>query len=240
MNRAIRTFMLACAVSALAVSGARATPINYGDFLGAGPGQFDFLQVTEDSSTDATPLFDAPMHLVNKLVFTPLSFAASTSGGGSDQTDGQLTLNIRAAAGEFLQYIILRETGDASLLGQGTNGTSAAISAMLSVINITPGGSGPYAAIMNLSPGSPYQLPGDSFVEFQGSAVINLTGLGISEIQLTLDNELFASSETGTTSIIQKKTVSIEHSHVPEPATLAILALGGAALLRRRFGRPAL
>ena len=99
-------------------SAAFAVPVNHGNFMGAAPGEVDFLQVTEDSATDATPLYDTPTHLTNRLKFFPLVFASSSADGSSDTTRGVLTMTVRADAGYFLDRITLAETGDYTLLDE--------------------------------------------------------------------------------------------------------------------------
>ncbi len=236
MRRFFRSLVVLCAPALIAPAVSQATPINYGDFLGSAPGEVDFLQVTEDSATDATPLYDAPIHLTNKLVFTPLGFAASSTSGSSDTTNGVLTLRVRADAGAFLNYILIREIGDYTLFGSGGGQTSANILGAASALDLTPGTHGTMNAGLSYTPSPVFTLPSNSFAEFSGLAVINLSGLGISEIFLTLDNSLFTTSEPGTTSFIQKKNISIEAADhfIPEPATIALLIIGASLSLRRR------
>src|SRR5262245_944373 len=74
-------------------STANSAPINYGNFNSP---NVSYLQVTEDSTTDPVPpaLFGAPILSGDSLSFNPVNFAANSSGGGSDSTDGTLTTTI--------------------------------------------------------------------------------------------------------------------------------------------------
>src|SRR5262249_7106648 len=58
------------------------------------------------------------------------------------------------------------------------------------------------------------------------------------KILLTLDNSLYATSEAGTFATIKKKDFEgitiIVDTNVPEPASVAFVAVGGLALLARR------
>ena len=75
-------------------SAAGAAAIDYGDYVGI---DVKYLQVTEDSGTDATPLFGTPNLAGNTLDFNPPSFNSSSSGaGGVDITDGTLTFMVEA------------------------------------------------------------------------------------------------------------------------------------------------
>jgi len=220
---------------------ATATPINYGDFAGVGVGDVDFLQVTEDSTTDATPLYDAPVHLPNALAFFPLSFASVASNGASDTTVGTLSMILRADDGFCLQMISLSETGDYTLTGLGTSGTSADISGLLSAEDLSPGLNGTISDPAIYTPSPVFELPPPMFDEFTGEAVIDLTNLCVTEVLLTLVNTLETTSETapGTTAFIQKKTATIEVSSVfiPEPSTLGLLAVAGSLVPLRRRSR---
>lgn len=227
------TFVCGVAI-ALSASVAFAAPINYGDFNGVNPGDVDFLDVTEDSTTDAPPLYEVPFHSPNKLHFVPTGFASTASNGSTDATSGMLTLRIRADAGQFLKFIIVSEIGDYTISGVGTSATSADIFGSMSVADLTPGTNGTLSDALDFSPAPAYTLPGGSFAEFSGGATINLSGLAISEVFLTLDNSLTTASEFGTTTFIQKKNITIEHSTVPEPTTLALFALFAIPVLRRR------
>lgn len=237
-------FLYGCICSTFVLCAAElatATPINYGDFAGIGVGDVDFIQVTEDSATDATPLYDVPVHLPNALAFIPLTFASVASNGTSDTTTGTLTLTLRADAGFWLETITLAETGDYTLTGLGTIGTSADITGMLSAEDLSPGLNGTISDAATYTPTPAFELPPAMFDEFTGEAVIDLTGLGITEVRLTLENTLETTSEAspGTTAFIQKNTVLIGATSVliPEPGTLGLLAFAGLLSTRRRCRR---
>ena len=57
----------------------------------------------------------------------------------------------------------------------------------------------------------------------------------MTEIVLNFNNNLQTTSENGTVSFIQKKTMVITvNPPVPEPATLSLFALSGVLVLRRK------
>ncbi|MBX3396409.1 MAG: PEP-CTERM sorting domain-containing protein [Phycisphaerae bacterium] len=236
MRIRIAVALTLCAWATHGVSPAVASPFNHGDFPSPAPGGVDFLQVTEDSTTGTPPIFEEPIRAGDKLIFQPSAFAAFGFGGTSDVMSGVLTMNIRAAAGEFLDYLVLREQADYSLLGGGTAATFASIFSQVTVEDVTPGGHGLFGGPMSFSPSSSFTLPGSQFGVAEGLLVIDLSGLGISEVKLTIDNEVSVGSEAGTTALIQKKELEILHTseYVPEPATATLLAFGALVMRRRR------
>ncbi|HPF41311.1 MAG TPA: PEP-CTERM sorting domain-containing protein [Phycisphaerae bacterium] len=233
MRKATIVFAL---VAIFATSAIHAAPINYGDFIGAGVGEADFLNVTEDSATDLTPLFESPLFSPNGLSFAPVAFASSTAGAATDSTIATLTMTIRADAGFQIGRIIIDETADATLAGVGTAATFASIGTAVEVEDLVPGLGGVINDNVVFGPGDYFELPPAIFVDIDGALVIDLTGLGVSQARLTLTHSLNTGSEMGTTSFIQSKTfgIDVESATIPEPSAIALLGVGALGLLRRR------
>ncbi|HPF41310.1 MAG TPA: PEP-CTERM sorting domain-containing protein [Phycisphaerae bacterium] len=235
-----RNTVLAAGLALLVIAGvAQAAPVNYGDYFGVGAGQVDFINVREASATDPAPmndpLYGAPIRDGNRLIFTPLTFASFASGGAADTTSGTLSMIIRADVGQFLNTIFIRETGDFSLLGVGTPATSATINGLLTATELAPGSSPTLTSTLDVLPAAPYALPADTDGEFVATTEIDLSTLHITEIVLNFNNNLQTTSENGTVSFIQKKTIVITvDPEIPEPATMSLLALGGLFVIRRR------
>ena len=221
-------------MSVLGTAPASAVPIDYGDFFGANPGDLSFLQVTENSITDATPLFNAPIHLPNQLIFIPTVFASESANGSADTTSGTLTMRIQVDTGFFLELITIKEVGDYTLSGIGTPATSATVNGLLTLTDIDPGTHGIMTDPLLVTPSPVYSLPADSSDEFDAITQIDLTGLDISEVVLNFNNNLQTTSESGTTSFIQKK---VQIVITPEPNSLSLLILGALMVRRRRHRR---
>lgn len=209
---------------------AEAGYFNYGDFLGAGSGDVDFLQVAEGSITDATRLYGDPVRAGSGLIFFPSAFRSESSSGAAKTTSGTLSMRIRADSGFFLEVISIVESGSFRLTGNGTAATSATINGLCAAGDVSPGTHGLISAALEVTPSPIYSLPSFATDEFSATARIDLTGLQISEVVLNFNNNLQSTSEQGTTSLIEKDYIRID---VPEPATLGFLAVGLAVLCRR-------
>src|SRR5438046_256584 len=118
-----RRFRFTLAAVCLALLGiatrVRAAPINYGDFNGT---NVQYLQVTEDSATDPTPLYGNPNLSGDSLSFNPSSFGSTASGGSSDVTDGTLATTIMTYSGSSkrIHKVNFAEAGDYTLAGGAT------------------------------------------------------------------------------------------------------------------------
>ena len=86
-----RSSSLVCVVLCSVAAVAMGAPTNYGDLNGI---HIIFEQVTESSLTDPVPLFGTPTAVGDVLQFDPTQFTSSSTGGGSDSTDGTLTMTI--------------------------------------------------------------------------------------------------------------------------------------------------
>lgn len=248
MKFTLRTFA-ALALATLLASPAVAAPINYGDFSGL---TVDYLQVTENSITDPVPLFGAPTVVDDSLVFTPLGFGASSSGGGLDITDGLVTTVVMATGGAPIVQVNLHEFGDYTLFGVGTAATqvAAATPAFLTILQVNNADITPLNINANavMSPsGGTFNLvaePGvgmlwEGNLSFDVPAILaanSISGNATKAI-LTLNNTLIAASQAGSIAFIQKKGVIISVL-VPEPSTVAMSIMGFVALvgygIRRR------
>jgi hypothetical protein len=244
----------------LAAAGpAAAAPINYGSHVGT---DVTYVDVSEDSATDPVPLFGAPTVTGNSIDFNPLGFAASSSNGGSDITDGNLSFMVIAHADRRIDSLTLNESGDTTLAGNvapGSLGTATAVfaSGVLDIHEVDFVGIShitiPFSLTFNPSGGT-YFLGTDGGggplfnTLWTGSVTLDIEAIllanaitgSATKISIALDNTLTAVSESGTTALIGKKDFGglAITTTVPEPSTLALCGVGLAALaLRRRRPR---
>jgi hypothetical protein len=108
---------------------AHAVPINYGDHSGA---SIEYLQVTENSATDPTPLFGQPVVSGDSIDFNPQNFFALSDFQAPpvDTTDGYLTFGVDAKSGFAIETISFQEGGALSVGGFGTDLTYVDVSAI--------------------------------------------------------------------------------------------------------------
>lgn len=224
--------------------------INYGDFMG---NTVVYTDVTEESLTDALPLYGAPTISGNTLDFNPVGLGASASGGSFDFTDGQLDFGIQALGGNTIPAIAFSENGDFDLGGVGTAATFVSVAATFFIdvvaVDGVPLSIPQLTATMAFVPGGTMTLPAYPGIGqlWSGSLGINVNQwltdngvsfvLGATQIKVNLDNKLAAFSEDGSVAYIAKKDfkgIGITVPEVPEPSVFAIALVGAGLCLARR------
>jgi PEP-CTERM motif len=199
-------------------------PINYGNHTGT---TVNYIDVTEDSATDAVPLFGAPIYSGDSIDFNPVGFDSTSSGsGGSDTTNGNLSFMVEAHSGNAINNLNFSEAGQTTMTGSGTDATSTSVTAdgTLTIshvdgIAITPVVQ-PIALAFTPSGGT-YGLATDGgglpifHTQWSGSLLVNVAQiltqasvpftLGATKISVVVDNELSSASQAGTSAIISKQ-----------------------------------
>lgn len=232
------TILVAALTFGATASVCPADSMSYGTLVGV---DYTFSNIVEDSMTDPLPLFGAPSVAYNTLRFAPTNFISSMTGPDLDLTDSQLSLDITSNAGAYIYTVEVTEKGWYELTGAGTEVTFASVSAPvgLQIMKVNGVGINPIALHGNLvfAPADYWEI-GPSTGTWTGSlrfdvtAALRAAGYATgyaTEVALTLDDVLLTESETGTTAFVEKTATEII---VPEPATMTLILLGFAAIVR--------
>ncbi|WP_146571886.1 PEP-CTERM sorting domain-containing protein [Botrimarina hoheduenensis] len=207
-------------------------------------------------------LFGAPTSVSgNSLDFSPTGFLASVNSTGplvSEIVDSQLSMMIVAKPGKVLDNLRFTEAGDTTLAGNPASFTTASSVTNEVFIDVVEVDGMPISgfniqAQMTFTPsGGTYSMAQDSngfpifSTDWSGSVDVDIAQallnegiafqFGVTKINVTLDNTLTAVASDGGSSFIKKKDFDglIITTNIPEPSSLALLALAGLAARRRR------
>jgi len=197
--------------------------------------------VVETSITDALPMYGAPSAGAGNTMSLPMtSFTASAANNASDLTAGALEFTFDADPGKFISTMSIFESGVYDV----TAG-SVSVAGALTVryfddptqqfvtladpihIVVSPGGLP--------APAAGFPVDGSGTGSWLGAALIDLADLGIqtSSVIVAMDNTLAASALAGGTAMISKDELTINTTIIPEPASLALMGLGLAMIVKR-------
>jgi len=228
---------------------AQAASILYGNFGPIPPG-ITFLGAQESSGTDPVPLYGPPAPTPVGLDFDPVSFLAFASGGTTDITDGQLNFAVKTT-NTAINEISLFEGGDFSLSGVAGPANQASVFAGLSMrltiteidnnpvgpINVIPVSTAAFSANSPPNQFGAWNLGVDKILD---SAIASIPHtIGVTKVEVAIDNDLTAISQTNSAALIAKKEFQIAVNTdisriVPEPGMLALAGIAMLGLFGRR------
>ncbi len=226
--------LVAACVMAAGQAGALTTFPDY-----AGP-NFTYTQLQEASSSgDPEPLFGAPTGSADQLLFFPTTFQAAAAGAvGFDHTGSQFQARVTGnTAVDTITAVDITEFGDAELLGAGSSATYT-WATMAGFVTVLADTSGPISPVV--IPFSATFLPSDflylttnpGITAWSASVSVDVASFvaGATEVQISLDNDLYAFSEPGTSASRQKQGPgggpAVIIGVIPEPGTALLFGSG--------------
>ena len=201
-------------------------------------------QITYSNGVTDNGLFGTPTLSGAKILFSsPSNFKATASNGSAQTTSDRVSFLLSKTNGSDLDTIGVSETGDWSILGAGlakvtgalffyshdaaTFGQEYSVSPVVTYKNVENG-------ITTVSPVIP---SGTSSGIWTAELFLDLPA-GLKTGELVLNNNLQVTSGSASTSLIQKKGITIgvgvPAPGTPEPTAMAVLFAGGSMLLFRR------
>lgn len=216
-------------------SAASAASLAYPGHVTVQDGAYD--NIVETSITDTPPLYGQPVAGTgNQLVFPMPGFSVLASNNASDITSGALELTFDADPGKFIDSLTLNESGSYSILGDASV-TAAGTLTLRYFDDLTQQLvtlADPIAMTTDPVGGFPVTAPGSG--TWQGVAMIDLNALGIqtSHVILALDNTLIATAGPEGEATMTKDAFSLDANVTPEPASLALMAMGLALIAKKR------
>ena len=201
-------------------------------------------QITYSSGQTDNGLFGTPVLSGGKILFSnPSNFRASASNGSAQTTTDRVSFLLSKTNGSDVDTVRVSETGDWSILGAGLAKISGGLffyshdtATFGQVFSATP-----TVTYKNTDNGvttvSPVIPSGTSTGLWTAELFIDLP-VGIKTGELVLNNNLQVTSGSASTSLIQKKGITIAIDApapgVPEPTSMALIFGGGSLLLFRR------
>jgi len=154
------------------------------------------------------------------FIFAPTGFIASAP--GSENTGDTLIFDVITQPGYVITAVGAIESGEFVIAGSGT----VNVTGSLTITNLANNTTLPIANI-NVTPSMPVSL--EDYVCWNGS--VSVTGLELTHIRISVSNLLTAIADDTSAALIWKTVFAVPITvqnipYVPEPATLALFALG--------------
>jgi hypothetical protein len=173
----------------------------------------------------ASGLFGDPMLSGDTFVFFPSNFRADSLDGLDGSVYDKLEFELIAHTGFSFKNFDFSEFGDYGIFDEG----SVNVLSSISIENLDT------AQVLSSDFTSNPSMPASGGQDiWEAEAQLAINSADWTHIKITFDNELLASSQPGSVSFIENKIFSsgITMQTIPEPATVTILCLGAAFMLR--------
>lgn len=156
----------------------------------------------------------------NTLAFSPSIFRAESLDRETNSVSDRLEFELIAHSGFSFQNISITEYGSYGISGSGL----VQVSGALSVENLDTTDTLNSSLITDL----PERPPADPNGQWQAWTQLDIVPAGWTHIKITLENNLFAISGSGSSAWIEKNVLgnAIAVQLIPEPATVAMLSIG--------------
>ena len=185
------------------------------------------VNFTWQNGQSVNGLFDNPRldGLGNTFIFAPPAFESSSFSDSLLVMD-TLEFELIAAPGYIITQINIHESGEYLLLGNGFINVTGQLTITDLDTELTSN------TLMELTPGMP--VISEGYNEWSGLAVI--TGLNSSRIRVSVSSSLFTSADDGSYALVRKTAFNIPVTLqlIPEPATVALLALGSIIFIGKK------
>lgn len=199
--------------------------------MGASYGGGAGTSFTYTNAQDVNGSFGMPIPAGDDIFFPFATFSASASGGNPNVMDSDtLDMDLQANVGLRFDQITLITNGTRTITGTpGANSVEA-----IGTLDIL--GTAGDAFVGNDGYNFFDDQPGAAGAFWSESAGIVIPfGTQVTELHLTVSQLLNAVATDGTSQITATfEIVGVAISVVPEPSSMALIGLGGLALLRRR------
>lgn len=171
-------------------------------------------------------LFGSPILVGgDTFVFFPSFFRAQSNNGGSSQTHDRLQVELLAHIGQSFTNIQITEFGDYGIGGDGSSVTANMAMFITDLNNFR---------VASANQTYSNNVPGLGNWNLGATVDLTISPPSWNRIQLVLNNNLIAvSGGDNGFAFIEKKVQGII-IRVPTPGSMAMLGLGGLALIRRR------